>query len=324
MEQDLVGYLLDALDPDSHRQVEKYLNDDPAGRQQLDALRRALEPLACDRDHPEPAPGLAFRTLARVAEYRCRPLPQAPAPPPADGGGTGRRWWRPRADLLVAASLLILLGGIGVPALVHLRREHNRQACANNLRLMHQALEAYRGNHNDEFPYSGGRPPHNVAGMFVPVLRDAGAMPEGVSVRCPENGEPHLPSQTVQELKQMSPEEFQQEARKLASCYAYTLGYRDANGKFYGLRRDPTQLNNGLLPILADRPSVQGTEGEDRGNSDNHHGGQNVLYLEGNVRFCRDPYAGIDGDNIYLNREGKVAAGVNQWDAVLGCSDDRP
>jgi anti-sigma factor RsiW len=91
MEQDLVGYLLDALDPDTQRQVEKYLNAEPAARQQLEVLRRALDPLACDREHPEPAPGLAFRTLARVAEYRCRPLPQAPTPPTERGGG-GSRW----------------------------------------------------------------------------------------------------------------------------------------------------------------------------------------------------------------------------------------
>jgi len=216
----------------------------------------------------------------------------------------------------------VLLGGIGVPGLVHLRREHNKQACANNLRLMHQALETYSTNHFGDFPR--GPAPHDVAGMFVPILRDAGTLPEGASVRCPENGDPYLPTHTLQELKQMSPDEFQEVARGLAGCYAYTLGYRDANGEHRGLRRDPTQINNALLPILADCPSVPGPDGELRGNSPNHRGGQNVLYIGGHVRFWNDPHHGVEDDNIYLNRLGKVAAGVDQWDTVLGCSDDRP
>jgi len=324
MEENLVGYLLDALDPDTHRQVEKYLHDEPAGQRKLETLRRALEPLAADREPMEPEPGLALRALGRVAEYRCRPLPQAPVPPPTELVGPARRWWRPRPDVLVAASLLLLVGGIGVPGLVHLRREQNKQACADNLHLLHQALETYSANHYGEFPRVDGPAPHNVAGMFVPMLRDAGVLPEGASVRCPENGAPYLPTHSLQELKQMPPDQFREVARRLAGCYAYTLGYRDASGEPCGLRRDPTQMNNALLPILADCPSVQGADREIRDNSPNHHSGQNVLYVGGHVRFCKDPHVGVEEDHIYLNKLGKVAAGVDQWDTVLGCSDDRP
>lgn len=318
MNENLVGYLLGALDPESHRQVEDRAREDPVTARQLETLRRALEPLALDREPPEPAAGLAMRTLARVAEYRCRPLPAAPAPPP-ERAAFSRRWWRPRPDLLVAASLLILLGGIGVPALVHLRREHNKQACGNNLRLFHQALDAYSANNHHEYPQLGDKAPHNVAGMFAPMLREAGVLPQDLAIHCPANDGP-----SPQELQAMNPEEFRQAARGVTDCYAYTLGYRDANGACHGLRNDDTEINRALLPILADCPHVRGPNGQNRGNSPNHSGGQNVLYLDGHVHFWNNPHAGVEKDNIYLNKRGQVGAGVDPWDTVLGRGDDRP
>src|SRR5437899_9172807 len=77
MDDNLVGYLLGALDGDTHRAVDDYLRSDPDACRKLDRLRRALEPLEADRDDVAPPPGLAVRTLARVAELR---LPPAPAP----------------------------------------------------------------------------------------------------------------------------------------------------------------------------------------------------------------------------------------------------
>ena len=44
MEENLVGYLLGALDPETTRDVEKFLDGEPAARQRLDVLRRALAP----------------------------------------------------------------------------------------------------------------------------------------------------------------------------------------------------------------------------------------------------------------------------------------
>jgi hypothetical protein len=60
-----------------------------------------------------------------------------------------------------------------------------------------------------------------------------------------------------------------------------------------------------------------------RGSSANH-GGQNVLYIGGNVRFHKTPAAGRDQDHIFMNRLHQVAAGVDRDDTVLGLSADRP
>src|SRR5438270_584026 len=99
MDDNLLGYLLNALDPDTHRDVSHYLHDHPEARTRLDRLRRALTPLEDDRDGIEPPHGLAERTVARVAEFRSN-LPRAPVTPA--GQSAALRWggWR-RADALV-------------------------------------------------------------------------------------------------------------------------------------------------------------------------------------------------------------------------------
>jgi hypothetical protein len=59
--------------------------------------------------------------------------------------------------------------------------------------------------------------------------------------------------------------------------------------------------------------------------SANHHPrGQNVLYEDGHVQFLC--LALVDGaiDDPFHNREGWIAAGVDQEDTVLGVSWDPP
>jgi prepilin-type processing-associated H-X9-DG protein len=326
MDENLVGYLLNALEPEQQREVEQYLNKDPTARDKLDVLRRALEPLAADKEPPEPPPGLAFRTLAQVAEYRCRPQPEAPAPPTTLPLQLERRWYR-RADILIAASLLILVGGVGVPGLVKLRGEHLKTACANNLRVFSEGFSNYCDSHEQEFPRITDQSRHDRAGTFVPVLREAGVLPAAASTRCPANGgSPHISPHTFRDLEVMTPEQFEQAAKELGGCYAYSLGYKDSEGQCRALRRGETEFNDQYIPIMADKPSLT------RGNSPNHHG-QNVLYIDGHVEYHDTPYAGVEQpdqtghrrrDHIYLNRNEKVEAGVDWKDTVLGRSEDRP
>ena len=73
---------------------------------------------------------------------------------------------------------------------------------------------------------------------------------------------------------------------------------------------------NDLMPICADIPF--GAVGAP------HSHGQNVLFAGGNVRFATVPTVGVNGDDIYRNMLGRVAAGVDRADAVLGVGFDRP
>src|SRR5436190_1928347 len=110
MENNLVGYLLDSLDPTTHSQVESYLRSNPEAREKLELLRNALAPLEADRDSPMPPRDLAVQTLARVAEHTCRNLPRSPKPLTRGNGILRPLWGRP--DVLVAACLLLTVIGL--------------------------------------------------------------------------------------------------------------------------------------------------------------------------------------------------------------------
>jgi prepilin-type processing-associated H-X9-DG protein len=315
MNDQLLDYLLDQLEPPVKRQVEARIEADAETRRQVELLRQALAPLAADQEI-EPPPHLAARTVARVAEHVCHELPHAPAPGRAET--LGRPWWR-RADVLVAASLLGIFVGLGLPLLMRLRSPGSAAAlveCQNNLRIFHQALKTYEDQHKElpSLPPS----PHNLAGVIVPLMMDAGTLPATFSVQCPGNGPFLACAHTFEQLKNMTAEQFTQTAPNLLQSYAFTLGYRDEAGVWHSISRLDDLGDNAVL-IFADNPPPTVAFG----NSTNHGGrGQNVLFLDGHVQFLT--LRTLAGDDIYLNRANVVAAGLDNRDVCLGASASKP
>ena len=90
---------------------------------------------------------------------------------------------------------------------------------------------------------------------------------------------------------------------------------------YHGLRCDTVEADSlKLLPIMADR-----LESPTQVNSANHGGnGQNVLYLDGHVEWRTNRNAGINGDDIFVNRHDQLRAGEDREDTVLGPGDASP
>jgi hypothetical protein len=329
MDENLVGYILKALDTETQREVESYLRAQPEAAKKLEQLRQALQPLAADREAPVPPAGLRIRTLARVAEYRCRDLPRVLVAPPIRSRSPARSWWR-RADVLVAAALLLVVLPLIPPGLNQLRHQRYVRECQNKLRNVYTALITYSQLHDGALPRLEEEPPRHVAGIFVPILWDEGLLDREVSMNCPGTGSPPQALVSLEELQRVhatSPEQFMDCARRLSGCYAYTLGYRDSERRLTGLRFDPAEANNDYLPIMADRPPFNQTNylSAPAVNSPNHDGaGQNVLYMSGRTAFCKDRMAGVNRKDIYLNRERRPEAGLDKWDGVVGGSGFHP
>jgi prepilin-type processing-associated H-X9-DG protein len=321
MDENLVGYILDSLDDDDHGAVERFLRQHPDEQDRVERLRSALAPLAADDDSYDPPPGLVVRTLGRVAEIHCRKLPAAPPAPPLTIEAPVRRGWR-WADALIAAGILLCILTLLPLLAVRLWHQYEVYSCANNLHKFHDALMRYSDSHDGDLPKVEAQGARSVAGIFVPILNDAGTLDKDVRLTCLPTADPPTLNRSVQDLQELyeqRPDEFRAVARNLSGCYAYTLGYLDGNG-LHG----PRKSDEGRSPIIADcPPSDAGLFAA--GNSPNHGGrGQNVLFLDGAVSFCLSRAAGINGDDIYLNRNNRQAAGVDRSDAVLGPSGASP
>ncbi len=317
MEQNLAGYLLHALDPDETREVEAYLRTDPEARTRLEFLEQGVAPLATDTEVDAPPRDLVLNTLARIAEHKSRSLPAAPRLSPQQVEAPMRRWSR-RADVFVAALLLVIVGSLGAPFLVKQWQMYHRQACVKNLMTFWEALASYSDQHEGAFPQVQPQGSMSVAGIFVPLLTDSGVLSADANVLCPAQGERPPARYTTPDLEEMyraRRDEFNLVARDLGGSYAYSLGYRD--GKYLlGLR----QGDDGLLPILADRLTYA-----DQNISPNHGGtGQNVLYIGGHVQWKTLRTVGVNNDDIYVNKDFKVSAGKDRFDTVLGTSDASP
>jgi hypothetical protein len=307
MDDLLVGYLIDALDPPNRRAVEERLRTDPDARRKLERLRGALAPLASDRAADEPPSGLVARTLARIAAVAPAVAPRGPRRIGPDvtlvdrEAGFPTTRWR-RLDALVAACVLVVLGGLGVSGVAHVQRQHERLACQNNLRAIGDGLLVYADTHQGTFPRVSDQPPFNRAAAFVPLLTQAGVLTDVSVAACPVVLSANGPA-----VGPLPP------GLNPGTVYSYSLGYRDADGRLHGLRADGGPADTDLLPIAADLPAPV-----------SHGVGQNVLYVGGHVRFCTSSRVGVAGDDIYQNQAARIAAGLHRLDTALGAGDTCP
>jgi hypothetical protein len=305
--------VLNCLDEGTERAVDRYV-ETSEGRLELARVRAALSPLEADRGDPEPPRDLLIRTLALIAEREPRTLPRAPVSSRGFSGGRGFFWGR--ADLLVAASLLVLVGGLTVLAVLQVRRTSTVAACQNNLRDFHHALVGFHDQHG-QFPNVAALKNRAAAGMVMPMLISTGFLPPDANIRCPEAGPPKPCPLSLEQIQKMADDDFERQASGLADCYAYCLGFYDEKGNY-----QPASRATGapaFMPIMSDAPPLH----VESGNSANHGGlGQNILFQDGHAVFFKSRV--WKGDDIYLNNEKKVGAGLGRNDVVLGSSAAKP
>src|SRR5438045_1802217 len=131
MNEELIGYLLNALEPDATQAVERHLESSPEARRQLLALRRALHALEADREDGYPPANLVVETLQRIAQYHCRPVEVLKFPALSSEPAIRNRWRR--ADVLVAASIAFITLMLIPPGMLKLQHNQRVVACAENL-----------------------------------------------------------------------------------------------------------------------------------------------------------------------------------------------
>lgn len=330
-EQQLLGYLLGALDDGEQEAMEEDLQRDLQLREQLVMLRRRLEPLRqAYGEEDDPPAGLAQRTCAFVTAYAAthdEPSVAVPAAllvesaplaaSPVGLWGTGRQWSWP--DLTVVAGIVLAALAIVFPAIQSSRFQSRLLACQDNLRQLGQSLTEYSLRHRGFFPQVPQQGTLAAAGIYAPVLLGNGFLDDKRWLVCPgsklaDDQQFRVPS--LEELQTTTGPELAQLRSVMGGSYGYSLGYTEA-----GQYRPTRNLGRSHFALMADAPSssLPGYQ------SLNHGGrGQNVLFEDGHVTFLTTPTAAGPHDELFLNDTGIVAPGNHRNDSVIGASDTIP
>lgn len=332
MREDLVGHLLGALEPSDSKQVETALADPQSGvslRHDLEQLRLALKPLAYDRDLLRPPVGLADRTMRFIAEHeaasqttesqttasQARPMPRPMTDSDATARGRGGRAWVDRV-IVAATSLAALV--LLAPLLLDSIAQSRARRAERNLLKTSGALQGYADAHR-VFPTPPGSGPLSRAGLYAPTLvSEHRLVADDGTLLCPDTVLSRSGTFRVPSLEELSAAvgtpQFEELVRTMGGDYGYTLGHRDATG----VLQPNLDRRREHHPIMADAPDEAGEK------SDNHPDGiHHVLFEDGHVKRLAPGDLHRD-DHLFRNHDGKVAAGVDDEDAVIGSSHHKP
>ena len=329
MQENLLGYLLGALDGPEHEQVRQQLENDPGLREQLSLLENRLAPLEQERWQYEPPSGLAAATCRMVVEHASSKTPQSRQADQLSRESQRRRMssmseWNPRKhgwdmiDMAVAAGIFVAAALLFFPAIANSRDQARQLACQNNLRSGSFALSIFGDRHNGVFPYIPPSGKTGVAGYYAPQLVEGGYLTQHASFLCPSSNlatrmrnEFTIP--TNEQILNAEGAQLNRLQQYMGGSYMYNLGHFSR-----GVHRSTLNRGRSYFPIMSD--GMQNTNGTF---ASSHGGGKgiNVVFEGGNVRLVvqltlRHPY--------FVSDRGVVEAGAHVEDAVLGHSWNRP
>ncbi|MFO0944640.1 MAG: hypothetical protein U1D30_01645 [Planctomycetota bacterium] len=311
-QDDLIGYVFDALEPAEQERIEAKIASDPELAKKVDELRRMVIPLAAD-DVIVPADDLAARTIERIANHDSR----RPTVRPITEWGGGNVTIRP-LDFIVAATLFGVAALLAIPALIQLRGDQERILCAEQFRRLGVALAMYAEQEHNQLPFVAESGPMNNAGVFAIQLKERELLPDAKALVCPGANNSVVMVPDPKKWIDSSLPHFERDhfRRYMGGSYGYLLGYQDS-GKHLGFSVQSTSQ-----PVMSDRPP-RAEEEIQFVNSPNHaNRGQNVLYADGSVRWLPRPQYGKD--QLFRNDNGDVGAGLHCTDAVIGVSESTP
>ena len=337
MHEDLLGYLLGALEPHEMERVAALLKQDPEARRQMLKIQQSLRPLE-DTYEPGQAPpaDLVARTLGRIPAQpkldtaqpeSSQPPIEATSLPPMRASNhrppSHSFTWLDMAALSAAAAIVLALV---VPSIASGRFEARRIACQDQLRDLGVAITTFVDrNEQHRLPAVSQSGPEAFAGVYAVRLSDSGLL-DNPSIRwCPSLDAPgnkqsrfvelnELP--TTRELHQSSADALRRFQKFAGGHYAYNLGVVDKDHF-----ESPRFESRASFAVMSDAPMAGTPSVSNLRESIGHEGrGINVLYEDGRVRFISVDALDVMPDHPFFNHRGQAEAGVNVDDASLAPS----
>ena len=242
MHENLLGYLLGALEPDEMRRVADLLRSDPEARRQLAEIERSLKPLEESYQPVEPPPSdLVERTLASLPPQHgpaaedptSAPVALAPMQGSVDAPKSAATNW---IDWIGGTTAVVVILGLLLPSLAQGRFDSRKIACQDRLRQIGTTLTqfVYR-NQQQRLPAVGETGSEAFAGVYAIRLKDAGLMSDPTIRWCPSLDPPGFDEEgvrfnqvnelaSIEDLDRVSADQLREIQRNAGGHYAYNLG----------------------------------------------------------------------------------------------------
>ena len=321
VQEQLLGYLLGALDDAEMEQVRARLEREEPYQRAWATLRRQLKELDAVQTKFAHPPGLAERTCRFIfARSKPSPLPaqrrREISPLAAPASWASRFNW---LDMTVSLAVFVVAGLLILPAIQTSRFSSRLATCRDNMRELGTALAGYSQANQGYLPSVPTQGNLAAAGIYAPTLLQGGFLTDARRVVCPdsplaEQGNFRMP--TLAELQAADAQQAAVLRQQMGGSYGYCIGYMD-NGVLHATKN----LGRSNFAIMADAPRE---ERPDRQSADHGGRGQNVLFEDGHVDFLTSSQPSGWSDDIFANDRNQVAAGVHRDDSVIVSSGVAP
>jgi hypothetical protein len=322
MRENLIGYLLDSLDEHERAEIDAARQNPESAvaiETELAHLRRALDPLKVDRQPMAAPAGLAERTIAAARQAAAKQPSLSPSRDAVTPVLRPRAW----VDRLILAAAAVAAMVLLIPLLRESIDDSRANRAQRNLQKVGRALHGYADTER-VFPTPPSEGPLSRAGLYAPTLVSAHRLKpdDGLLVypgsKLDQVGNFRIPDrETVEQA--VGSAEFDELIERMGGDYGYTLGYRNEAGVLQPIR-DQRRAHH---PLVADAPDASGEK------SNNHPEGIHlILYEDGRVERIVIADDNLEllhrDDHLYRNHDGKIAAGTDEEDAVIGDSHHQP
>lgn len=345
-QEDLLGYVLGALDAQEERALQEQIDARPEIEEQLLELRHAMSPMeSLTLGDTGSRPGLARRTCELVANlnkhgkqelfeesdavaemfggtdsdairemFDDTPAVDAALEPASSFSRLTDRLVHPgtwsRVDMLACVAIMAIFASILMPAISQSRFNSRVASCQHNLNQVGTAMLVYSDFNSRNFiNVSGVSSAATNAGLFAPVLKDSGLIRDDSVFACAGRLESEpLKIPSLQQIRTARGVQLSALKRRMGGHFGYSLGFLEEGGQYSAPRND----GSSHTIVIADMPSVD-LPGR---SSENHAGkGQNCFFADGHVEFVSTHAIGDDA--IYENDLGIVGPGIGEHDNVI-------